>query len=96
MMVLEDTVRGSVNDTTKRVEPPNNFVKANLNDHIRFKLTESGLGVVDKLNITLTPDSEGWCEMQMHTFAMYFGDHMGIGFTPTIEPCIEIEVMDYD
>lgn len=77
-------------------------ISFNLNDIVRFKLTDKGCEYVLKLNRThpvylraplkYTPDANGWIETELWDFANIFGPTMGMGFDQTVEVTIEMYV----
>lgn len=72
----------------------------NLNDRIRFKLTDKGRAYVAELNKThpvyarcplqFTADTDGWIEDELWQFANIFGPSFQMGFDPTVETTIQI------
>lgn len=72
----------------------------NLNDQVRFKLTNKGRTFVDELNrshpvyskhpLVYAPDSDGWIESSLWQFAYVFGAEFTMGFDLVVETSIEL------
>lgn len=79
-------------------------IKANLNDNVKFKLTEEGRIHVKALNrhhpvyshapLVLKEDGDGWCRMTLWEFASIFGETFMCGLHTTVETSIIIETSE--
>ena len=94
--------------TSETIEPPESRASAgtacwaswNLNDVVRFRMTDKGRKHIDAINSTdpiysryplrFEPDVDGWIETQLWNFANIFGPTFGIGFDQTVETQIEL------
>ena len=77
-----------------------NFMKFNINNHIRFKITKEGWDYIRQKNRTdfvykmypktFKVDSEGYCKEQLWSVMEFFGAGMTMGFDPLFETDIEL------
>lgn len=75
-------------------------MKFNLNDTIKFRITEDGLKYLDAADAGKPPerrtlfktDENGWCEGQLWFVMATFGPAMYVGCEPPIETEIEVAV----
>lgn len=79
------------------------WVKANLNDSVRVKVTETGLkqfnAFYENLNMkppVLEVDKDGWTDFCLWELANIFGEGMYNGCDVPVETSFEIEVDDVD
>lgn len=74
----------------------------NLNNYVRFKLTDKGREYINALNqnnpiysrcpLKFKVDSDGWIEEQLWHFMYLFGSEMYMGFEQIVETEIQILV----
>lgn len=79
----------------------NGWTQYNLNDYVRFKLTDEGRNFIAELNrshpvysyapISFRPDADGWIEDQLWNFAAVFGPTLKMGFGQNVETMIELK-----
>ena len=77
-----------------------NFMKFNINNKIRFKITEHGWDYIRDKNktdpvykrypITFKVDSDGYCTKQLWSVMEFFGAGMTMGFQLLFETDIEL------
>lgn len=63
-------------------------VRINLNERVKFKLSEHGKEVYRHRHDGLEPklDDDGYMSMQLWTFMQTFGEHMTLGMPGVVQP----------
>jgi len=77
-----------------------NFMKFNINNYIRYKITEEGWKYIKDKNETdpvykrypktFKVDSEGYCKEQLWCVMQFFGEGISMCFNPLFETDIEL------
>ena len=63
-------------------------VRINLNEEVKFKLSEHGKEIYRNWHNGLEPklDDDGYMSMQLWSFMWIFGDHMIVGMPEVVNP----------
>ena len=81
----------------KEEKPTNRFRNANLNEHIKVKLTEKGKQIYNDYydgNMSIDYDDDGYAIFQMWDFMHIFGEHMNMASELICETNVMIEVKE--
>ena len=76
------------------------FVKHNVNNQVKVKLTEKGQEIIDaryaRVNLVNTrkPDKDGYTSFQMHDLMATFGKYMVLGYEVPFDTEILIQVSE--
>lgn len=78
------------------------YIKFNINDDIKFKLTPKGLEIIEKINKTdptykrfpkeFIPDEDGYCHEQLWCMMDFWGPYMAHGSSVPFETNIYFKI----
>lgn len=74
-------------------DPARTWDAHNLNDQVRFKMTDAGRAFLAKNTDPpwiFQPDADGWCQTELWHFASIFGSSFSVNSALTVETSIQI------